>query len=132
MHKYNGGGGYLYNRLRYLRKKEKNKCKNNLQTVSETEELDIENEIVASSSQNTTNGDTTTSDSYQMDELLCLKTMVVNQQNIPKIHEILRKTLKRRRELLNTKNVNMLELFPFMFVDPSFVSQLDFFCLIFL
>lgn len=97
MNKRGGGGGYLYNRLRYLRTKEKEKCKNVLQTVSETEELassvDIENEIVVSSSQDATNNDTTTSESYQMDDLLYLKTVVVNEQNMPKIHEILRKTL---------------------------------------
>lgn len=98
-----------------------------MQTVSETEELassvDIENEIVVSSSQDATNNDTTTSESYQMDDLLYLKTVVVNEQNMPKIHEILRKTLERRWNLLNTENVNMLEHFPCMFVHPPLVSQ---------
>lgn len=122
MNKYNGGGGYLYNRLRYLRRKEKDKCKNTLQTVNETEEptSTAENEIVASTSQNAMDSDTEAS--YQMDDLLLLKTILVNEDNMPKILETLRKTLQRRRELLDTKNVNMLEQFPFMFVHPPLVS----------
>lgn len=124
MNKYNGGGGYLYNRLRYLRHKERDKCKNTLQTVNETEEptSSAENETVASNSQDAMNNDTETSESYQMDDLLFLKTIIVNEGNMPKIFETLRKTLQRRRELLETENVNMLEQFPIMFVHPPFVS----------
>lgn len=136
MNKFNGGGGYLYNRLRYLRKKEKDKRKNNLQTVSEIDEsvstADFDNQIVVSSSQDTMNNDTATSESYQMDDLLFLKTIIVNEQNMPKIHEKLRETLERRRELLNTENVDMLEHFPFMFVHPQLVSQFGFVHFIFL
>lgn len=121
MNKINGGGGYLYNRIRYLRKKEKDKSKNDLQTVHETEEstsiVDIDKQITINGIQ-----DVSSPVSYQMDDLLFLKTIVVNEQNMAKIHDVLRKTLERRRELLNNGNVNMLENFPFMFVHPQLVS----------
>lgn len=123
-----GGGGFLYNRLRYLRIRDKNKNKNNLESVSEAEELasseDTVNQIVASTSQDETS--TTTTESYQMDDLLFLKTVIVNEQNMSKVKEILQKTVDRRWDLLNTKNVNMLETFPGMFVHPPLVSQFNF------
>lgn len=127
VNKVNGGGGYLYNRLRYLRLRTNDKNKKQMQTVNRTEEssptADIDNQIVAENSQGVMNNDPVTSDSYQMDDLLFLKTVVVNKQNMPQIQEKLRKTVERRRELLNTENVNMLENFPFMFVCPQLVSS---------
>lgn len=82
-------------------------------------EVDHEDQIGIDSNQI---DDNATQESYQMDDLLFLKTVVVNKKNMPEIHEKLRKTLERRRELLNTEKVNMLENFPFMFVHPQLVS----------
>lgn len=126
VNKINGGGGYLYNRLRYLRLKNKNTNKNNLETANQTEESsptsDFENPIAAESSHVEMNDEPETLESYQMDDLLFLKTVVINEQNMAQIQEKLRKTVERRRELLNNGNVNMLENFPFMFVCPQLVS----------
>lgn len=112
--------------MRYLRHKDKKE--NNLQSVGDTEELtsteDIPNQIVASQDE-TCNG-TESSESYQMDALLYLKTAIVNDENMPKIKEILKRTVDRRWNLLNTENVNMLEHFPGMFVHPPLVSQFNF------
>lgn len=135
VNKVNGGGGFLYNRLRYLRTREKTQLKKNLQPVDETAESmpTIENNQSATEgSQIVTNNDDGAHDPYQMDDLLFLKTVIVNEKNMPKIHDKLRKTLERRRELLNTEKVDMLENFPFMFVHPSLVSQFDFIFLIIL
>lgn len=123
-----GGGGYLYNRLRYLRIKDKNR--NNLETISETEALasseDTVNQSAPTTTQDETSNDIATTESYQMDDLLFLKTVIVNEQNMPKIKEILQKTVDRRWDLLNTQHVNMLENFPCLFVHPSLVSQFNF------
>lgn len=91
MNKRSGGGGYLYNRLRYLRVKDKSK--HVVQTVVETDELasSEENQIVASSSQDATDDDIATSESYQMDDLLYLKTAHVNEQNIRKYSKLFRR-----------------------------------------
>lgn len=128
INKANGGGGYLYNRLRYLRKMEKEKSKptkqknhspKNNETEGAAPSLDAGNRIVVDSNQTSDNSNPTP---HQVDDLLWLKTIVVNEQNMPEIHEKLRKTFERRRSLLNSENVNMLENFPFMFVHPQLVS----------
>lgn len=125
MNKVNGGSGYLYNRLRYLRTKEKNQSKKNSQTVNGTKESASskdDNQNVDEHNQIATNTDHVTHEPYKMDDLLVLKTIIVNEKNMPEIHDKLRLTLERRRELLTTGKVNLLEHFPCMFVHPSLVS----------
>lgn len=137
MNKLNGGSGFLYNRLRYLRRKDRDQCKKKPQTVNGPEELESteenENQNVSDSnpSEFDSNDDHVTQQSYQMDDLLFLKTIVVNEDNLPEIRKMLRKTLSRRQELLNSEKVNLLEHFPFFFVHPQLVSSFYFMFVIF-
>lgn len=123
----NGGSGFLYNRLRYLRKKEKNQLKKKAQPSEEPENIvpNVEDETVAENAASTDDGDVT-NDPYQMDDLLYLKTVVVHKNNLLEIQDILRKTFDRRRQWLCTDKVNLLENFPCMFVDPKLVSKFVF------
>lgn len=86
---------------------------------SNVEEEIVENQI-------STDDDHVTHQPYQMDDLLYLKTIVVNEKNMPEVQDILQKTFKRRRELLYTDKINMLENFPCMFVNPKLVSKIAF------
>lgn len=107
MNSNNGTGGYLYNRIRYLRNKKSN---------SNVEQNSGNNDIM-----NTSEGN---SCSYQMDSLLYLKTTVVSEQNLTEFKEKLKVTLPLRTQMIKDKNVDFLEQFPYLFVRPTLVSMI--------
>lgn len=107
--KIHGGGGYLYNRLRYLRMlKKKEEERNNAETVRTDETTDNTDQVL-------------TNDNYQMDDFLFLKTTVVSTDNLDKVKEKLKNTIEYRRQLLADEEIDLKEHFPYMFVHPELV-----------
>lgn len=51
-----------------------------------------------------------------------LLSIVVNDANMPIIHEKLRKTLYYRRKLFDDINTNLVERFPYFFTHPQLVK----------
>lgn len=60
-------------------------------------------------------------DEFRMDDLLSLKTVIVNKENMTNIEEKLQNTITHCRELLSNDRTDLLENFPYMFVHPPLV-----------
>lgn len=100
VNKLHGGSGYLYNRVRYLRKKQQKE-----QQVAEPQvEDESENE------------------STEIDDFLFLKTTVVTDENRNDVEEKLKLTIEYRQNLLNDVNIDLMEHFPYFFVHPKLVN----------
>lgn len=60
-----------------------------------------------------------------------LKTLLVKDcsgEDLTKIHNLLTKTLKYRRELSKSEDVNLLQEFPYYFTRPDLVTQKAIMC----
>lgn len=106
MNSNNGTGGYLYNRIRYLRNKKS----------SPDNQQNIRNDDMSTTADTSFQG-------YEMDALLYLKTTIVSDQNLADFKEKLKMTLDIRMKMIKVDKVDFLEYFPFMFVRPLLVSM---------
>lgn len=59
-------------------------------------------------------------------EISQMKSMIVNEQNIPLIKEGLVKTMQHRLDMLRDGRIDLLENFPYFFSNPELVSELGF------
>lgn len=57
-------------------------------------------------------------------DLEILKTLIVNEENMPQIEEKLFLTMEYRLKLLEIMEVDLLETFPYFFTDPKLVCQI--------
>lgn len=99
-----GTSGRLYNRIRYLRKL--HKANNTENEESATPQL-------------TQNND----QNYSMDELLYLKSVVINENSMPEILKRLEITRRQRDEMVRSDTIDLMEHFPFFFTCPQLVSE---------
>lgn len=101
-----GGGGWLYDKIKYLRRQ------SNLSKASvETDESEPDNEIQENYEKNC------------QENLDILKTTIVNDSNMALIKSKLEATSQYRLKLLQDKSIDLLETFPYFFVDPKLVSE---------
>lgn len=106
MNSNNGTGGYLYNRIRYLRNKKS----------SSDNQQNIRNDDMSTTTD-------TSSQEYQMEALLYLKTTIVSDQNLADFKEKLKMTFDIRMKMIKDDKVDFLEHFAFLFVRPTLVSM---------
>lgn len=99
-----GNGGRLYNRIRYLKKLQKN----------------VQNQASSPLSQ-------TVDPELSMNHMLWLKTVVVSDNNIEEIRTKLELTRARRDEIVLNDMVELMQEFPFFFTHPQLVSHNKFF-----
>lgn len=99
-----GSSGRLYNRIRYLRKLDR-----------QTTEVEAQPSPVTEAPQ------------YTMDDMLYLKTVVVSDANIDEIRRKLQITRIGRDELIKNDSVDYLEHFPCFFARPNLVSTIKVF-----
>lgn len=106
VNKLNGGSGSLYVRVRYLRNKSEEMPNNNvINNPGERERVQDDDQLEDA-----------------RDELLILKTTIVDTANECEIKNILRKTVNIRYRMLNDNQIDLKENFPFFFVKPELVS----------
>lgn len=101
MNNNNGTGGYLYNRIRYLRNKN---AKNSIYSAIEA---DQPNQSLSE---------------YKISSILFLKTTVVSDKNVEEVQKHLKETLPDRLKMIADGSLDFMEHFPFFFVRPSLVS----------
>lgn len=114
INKNNGGSGYLYNRLRNLRSKNR---PHRVPAISE-DENEVQ-EAMIDLNLNSSNENI----QYNMDDLLFLKTTLVLDGNLMEFREKLKSTLTTRQEMLKNKKTDIKENFPCFFVRPELVKQ---------
>lgn len=104
-----GGGGWLYDKIKNLRRQSNQTKASASSAESEESEPDI--------------------DSREENENLCkenveiLKITVVNDNNIALIKSKLEATVQFRRKMLQYKSIDLLENFPYFFVEPKLVRK---------
>lgn len=59
-------------------------------------------------------------------EIFQMKSMIVNEQNIPLIKEGLVKTMQHRLDMMQDRKIDLLENFPYFFSNPELVSEIGF------
>lgn len=102
-HTKSGSGGRLYNRIRFLEK---------IQRVNQ-------NSITPQTPPNENN-------TYSMNHLLWLKTVVVSDTNIEEIRTKLTLTRAHRDEIVSKDSVELMQEFPFFFTYPLLVRTNEF------
>lgn len=102
---HNPKGGYLDNKLKYIRRKE---------PQSNTNESDSDEECGS--------GEMGNNIDKQISDLAKLRSIVVNSQNMEAIKSILISTSQYRTNLLNDKQIDLKKEFPFFFVSTELVS----------
>lgn len=105
-------GGYLYNRVRYLRSKMSKES--NLDNANRNDIVDViapgsneQNDLVSSN---------------VMNDMLKLKTTIISDSNIEEIRLILKRTRRIRMDMIKNQSVDFMENFPCFFVCPALVS----------
>lgn len=101
--KVHGGSGYLYNRVRYLRKKQ-SKFQQPLDQPEEEENENIDERKTMA------------------EDFLFLKTTILTKENIDEVKEKLKATVEYRDDLLKDENLDLKEHFPYFFVQPRLVN----------
>lgn len=60
-------------------------------------------------------------------DLLFLKTAVINRENLDSVKQKLKATLDHRLRMMDNKEMDLMENFPFFFSHPQLVSFFQFF-----
>lgn len=107
-----GPRGFLKARLQYLRNKE-NKKKAKTTQPSNDASMQSPNSSIMS------DGDV---ENELMRQVLSMKSIVVNEENMASLVEKLKVTRKFRRSLLKKPEVQLKEYFPYFFTHPDLVS----------
>lgn len=103
-----GSGGWLYDKIKYLRRLSSHSKPS---TETEDSESDIDNQ-----------------DNHEKlckNDIEILKTTIVNDDNMKLIKSKLEATSQYRLKMLQDKSIDLLETFPYFFVDPNLVSKID-------
>lgn len=61
----------------------------------------------------------------QKQDIEVLKATIVNESNLPEIQTKLKSTLAYRQKLLENRELDLKEFFPYFFTDPELVYRMD-------
>lgn len=100
----NNNGGFLSNRLRYLRGLKRSESRESLCRTESMDESD---------------------DASHEEDIEILKMTVVSPDNLELIKTKLMSTAKFRLKMLENKSIDLLEFFPYFFTNPELVRALS-------
>lgn len=100
----NNNGGYLLNRIKYLRGVKRSESRESLHCVDEIDDCD----------------DT----ACEEEDIEILKSTVVSASNLDLIKTKLVSSTRYRLKMLENKSIDLLENFPYFFTNPELVRKL--------